>query len=94
MNILEDVCHHSGMQAFARLSPSSTTPGHIAYYYCQGCLKYFYDAEGEREITGITDSPMNEDDPRYLMPIQSDVDEDSTFSVLTYNVKAYLSATD
>ena len=91
---VEDVCHHSGMQAFARLSPSSTTPGHIAYYYCQGCLKYFYDAEGEREITGITDSPMNEDDPRYLMPIQSEVDEDSTFSVLTDNVKAYLSATD
>ena len=33
------------------VAPTPAKPGNIEYWYCEGCGKYFADAEGAQEIT-------------------------------------------
>ena len=33
------------------VDPTPAKPGNIEYWYCEGCGKYFADAEGAQEIT-------------------------------------------
>ena len=43
-------CSHTDMQAIAAKEATCTEDGHIAYWYCSNCSKYFSDAETKTEI--------------------------------------------
>ncbi|MBQ6074847.1 MAG: InlB B-repeat-containing protein [Lachnospiraceae bacterium] len=43
--------HIHSLSHTAAAAPGCEEPGHIEYWYCAGCGKYFSDAEGEHEIT-------------------------------------------
>ena len=41
---------HSDLKHFDRKEATCTEPGNIEYWHCEGCGKYFSDAEGKSEI--------------------------------------------
>ncbi len=43
-------CAHEAMTATEAKAATCTEEGHIAYWYCDGCAKYFGDAEAANEI--------------------------------------------
>ena len=43
-------CTHTSLTAVAEKQPTCSEPGNIAYWDCDGCDKYYADAEGKYEI--------------------------------------------
>ena len=81
-----DVCNHTNIEHYERLSPTLSKRGHIEYYYCPDCGKSFYDAACTQEIPNSNLGLDNKNDGRYLAPITG------TFSLLKKNIRDYLSA--
>ena len=46
----EVIVAHSKLEHFEREEATCTEPGNIEYWYCEGCGKYFSDAEGKTQI--------------------------------------------
>ena len=46
--------HTHNMQWVGAVSPTCTEAGHTEYYYCNGCGKYFSDAQGNTQIQDLS----------------------------------------
>ena len=46
--------HSHDMEHYSAVEATCTESGNIEYWYCEGCGKYFSDAEGNYEVTDIT----------------------------------------
>ena len=79
-------CEHERLLHYQKLNPTLSKPGHIEYYYCLDCQKYYSNAACTEEVPNAIYGIHDMRDGRYLSPYTA------SFKILNQNLRDYLDA--